>query len=156
MIKGVIVKPLTKITDERGFLMEMIRRDDDVYIAGGSEFGQVYLTTALPGVVKAWHFHENQDDNFCIIKGNAKVVLYDERDESESKAEINEFFIGEDNPCVIHIPVGVFHGFKCYGVEPCMLINLITNVYNRENPDEHRRAFDVANIPYDWNKEINK
>jgi len=155
VIDGVITKKLSKIADERGYLMEMIRRDDEVFTAG-KEFGQVYLTTALPGVVKGWHYHNHQDDNFCIIKGMAKVVLYDGRQTSKTKSEVNEFFIGEQNPMIIHIPVGVFHGFKCYGTEPCILINLITNVYNREAPDECRVAFDDPLIPYNWHKEISK
>ena len=39
--------------DERGRLMEMLRCDDPIF----KGFGQVYLTTAYPGVVKAWHYH---------------------------------------------------------------------------------------------------
>jgi len=44
------------------------------------KFGQVYMTSAYPGVVKAWHFHKKQTDHFCVVKGMMKVVLYDSRD----------------------------------------------------------------------------
>ena len=60
MIDGVKVKKLKVIPDERGWLMEILRCDDEIY----KEFGQVYMTTAYPGVVKAWHFHKKQTDNF--------------------------------------------------------------------------------------------
>ena len=53
MIEGVKIKKLKVIPDERGRLMEMLRSDDDLFI----KFGQVYMTTAYPGVVKGWHYH---------------------------------------------------------------------------------------------------
>ena len=52
LIQGVQVKQLSWIPDERGKLMEMLRCDDPMF----EKFGQVYVTTCYPGVVKAWHF----------------------------------------------------------------------------------------------------
>ena len=77
-IQGVNIKPLKVAADERGWLMEVLRCDDDVFL----QFGQVYVTTAYPGVVKAWHYHKKQTDNFTCIHGMMKVVLYDARKES--------------------------------------------------------------------------
>ena len=59
MIDGVQIKSLKFIPDERGRLMEILRCDDPMF----SRFGQVYMTTTLPGVIKAWHYHRKQDDN---------------------------------------------------------------------------------------------
>ena len=56
MIEGVKTKKLKVIPDERGRLMEMLRCDDDLFI----QFGQAYLTTGYPGVVKGWHYHKKQ------------------------------------------------------------------------------------------------
>ncbi len=72
-IEGVAVKPLRVIPDERGWLMEMLRCDDDIF----QKFGQVYVTVCYPSVVKAWHYHKLQTDYFVVVKGMAKVVLYD-------------------------------------------------------------------------------
>src|SRR3972149_1479482 len=94
LIKGVQVKQLRVICDERGKLMEMLRSDDPFF----QKFGQVYLTTGYPGVVKAWHYHEKQTDYFVVVKGMAKVVLYDPRESSPTTGMVNEFFMGEDNP----------------------------------------------------------
>ena len=47
MIDGVIIKKLKVIPDERGRLMEIMRSDDTFF----KKFGQVYMTTAYPGVV---------------------------------------------------------------------------------------------------------
>jgi dTDP-4-dehydrorhamnose 3,5-epimerase len=95
LIKGVKTKDLKVIPDERGWLMEILRCDDEIF----SSFGQVYLTTAYPEVVKAWHYHKKQTDNFTCIKGMMKVALYDDREDSKTYREVNEFFIGDRSPC---------------------------------------------------------
>ncbi|TLZ62943.1 MAG: NAD-dependent epimerase/dehydratase family protein [Methanobacteriota archaeon] len=108
MIDGVKVRPLKPIHDERGYLMEMLRSDWPEF----SKFGQVYVTIAYPNVVKGWHYHKVQTDNFVVVKGAAKVVCYDNRSGSKTKGEVNEFFPGEGNPILIQIPPFVVHGFK--------------------------------------------
>ncbi len=146
LIHGVQVKQLTWIPDERGKLMEMLRCDDPMF----ETFGQVYASTCNLGVVKAWHCHRNQRDNMVVVKGMAKVALYDTRQGSPTKGLINEFFIGEDNPMLISIPPMVAHGFKAYGSEPAYLVNIVAEPYNHEKPDEIRiDPFDY-DIPYDW------
>ena len=90
MIDGVRVTPLKPIPDERGRLMEIFRSDEPDF----ERFGQVYLTTAYPGVVKAWHYHAKQTDNFVCVQGMMKVALYDAREDSPTKGETAEFFMG--------------------------------------------------------------
>lgn len=132
-------KNLKRIVDERGYLQEIMRNDDPQF----KEFGQIYVTTTNPGVVKGWHYHKYQTDNVCCIKGTIKLVLYDEK-------EIKEFFIGELNPQLINIPKGVYHGWKCISQEPAYVINIPDKVYNYENPDEVRVNPHDNDIPYDW------
>ena len=146
MIEGVVVKKLRVIPDERGRVMEILRNDDDVF----EKFGQVYMTTSYPGVIKGWHYHDLQDDNMTVVKGMMKVVLYDGRKGSPTYGEINEFFVGEHNPVLVHIPKGVYHGWKNIGTEEAIVINTVTEPYNYEHPDEHRVAYNDPNIPYDW------
>ena len=146
MIEGVKLKELRVIPDERGRLMEILRCDDEMF----EKFGQVYMTTTYPQVVKAWHYHKIQDDNFAAIKGMVKVVLYDGREDSPTRGEVNEFFVGEHNPLLIHVPKGVYHGWKCIGEEEAIVVNCPTEKYNYEQPDEYRLPYDTAEIPYDW------
>jgi dTDP-4-dehydrorhamnose 3,5-epimerase len=145
-IDGVRTKQLRVIPDERGYLMEMLRCDDEMFV----RFGQVYLTVAFPGVVKGWHYHKRQDDTFIVVKGMIKLVLYDQRGDSSTCKLINELFIGERNPMLVTIPAGVVHGFKGIGVEPAYLINLPTEPYDYSNPDEFRIPPRDPSIPYDW------
>ena len=58
MITGVRIKKLKIIPDDRGRLMEIFRSDDDFF----KKFGQVYMTTVKPGIVKAWHWHKTEID----------------------------------------------------------------------------------------------
>ena len=100
MIEGVEIKRLKIIPDERGRVMEILRKDDEVF----EDFGQNYMTTAYPQVIKAWHLHKKQTDFFTCIKGMIKLVLYDSRENSPTKGEVNQFFVGEHNPILIKIP----------------------------------------------------
>ncbi len=146
MIEGVEVKKLRLIPDERGFVLEILRSDENIFM----KFGQVYISVAYPGIVKAWHYHKIQTDYFTIIKGMAKVVLYDYRENSKTYKELNEFFIGELNPLLIKIPPLVLHGFKPLGNKPAYLLNIPTEVYNYDNPDEYRIDYKSKEIPYEW------
>ena len=146
MIHGVRTKVLRPIPDERGRLMEILRSDDDLFL----RFGQVYMTTAYPGVVKGWHYHKKQIDNFAIVKGMIKLVLYDGREDSPTRGEVNEFFLGQHNPLLVQIPAFVLHGFKGIGTEEAIVINCPTEVYNYETPDEFRVDPFSPEVPYDW------
>ena len=148
MIDGVKVKPLKVIPDERGRLMEIMRCDDEIF----EKFGMVYMTTGYPGVVKAWHYHKLQDDHFAVVKGMMKIALYDDRDGSTTRGEVNEFFLGVHNPIMLKIPKGVYHGFKAIGGEEAIVINIPTEPYNREAPDEFRLDPHDNDIPYDWDR----
>jgi len=148
MIDGVKTKKLRVFPDERGRLMEILRADDEIF----EKFGQVYLTTAYPGVVKAWHYHKKQRDNFCVVAGMMKVVLYDSRQDSPTKGQVNEFFLGIHNPMVLSIPENVYHGFKCVSDHEAVVINVPTNTYDYLDPDEHRLPPHDKDIPYDWSR----
>lgn len=146
MIKGVKVKNLKVIPDERGRLMEILRCDDKMF----SKFGQVYMTTTNPGIVKGWHKHEKQADNITCVKGMVKLVLYDDRDKSPTKGEINEFFIGEYKPQLVHVPAKVYHGWKGISQSEAVIINCVTEPYNYKNPDQTNLPPHNGPIPYDW------
>jgi dTDP-4-dehydrorhamnose 3,5-epimerase len=148
MIEGVKTKKLRVIPDERGRLMEILRQDDDLY----EQFGQVYMTTTFPGVVKAWHKHEKQTDNITCVHGTIKLALYDGREDSKTYKEINQFYIGIHNPMLVQVPRGVYHGWMCVSQEEAIMVNIPTEVYDYDNPDELRLDPHENDIPYDWRR----
>jgi dTDP-4-dehydrorhamnose 3,5-epimerase len=146
VIDGVVIKPLRVIPDERGRVMEILRRDDELF----EQFGQCYCTTASPGVVKAWHAHRVQSDNIAVVSGMAKIVLYDGRESSPTHGEVVEIFAGTHNPVLVHVPPMVYHGFKCISREEAVLVNCPTEPFNRDDPDEVRLPAHDGEVPYDW------
>ncbi len=145
-IDGVWEKRLSVHPDERGRLMEILRADDD----GFRKFGQVYMTTTYPGIVKAWHLHKVQDDNFCCVRGMVKLVLHDGRDDSPTRGTVTEYFLGDHNPMLVRVPAGVHHGWKCISSEESIVVNAATEPYNNESADEFRTPWDSQEIPYSW------
>jgi dTDP-4-dehydrorhamnose 3,5-epimerase len=148
LITGVKVRPLRKLPDERGFLMEMLRSDWDEF----ERFGQVYVTSVYPGVVKGWHYHKIQTDHFVCLHGMAKVVLFDGRPGSPTHGQINEFFMGEQHQMLLKIPPLVMHGFKGISPEMTLIVNVPTELFNYSEPDEYRLPWNTTEIPYDWER----
>lgn len=147
-IHDVRVKPLRLIPDERGWLLEILRADDPQMF---ERFGQVYASATYPGVVKAWHCHRRQVDYFTCVAGMVKLVLVDTRDDSPTKGAIDQFFIGVQSPAVVRVPNLVYHGWKCISLEPSIVINVPTEAYKHDDPDEHRLE-PHGTLPYDWTR----
>ena len=144
MIDGVLVVLLRQIPDERGKIMHMLRADADHF----EKFGEVYFSVAYPGVIKGWHLHTKQTQNYAVVSGMIKLVLYDSREDSLTRGELMELFIGEDNYCLVKIPPGVTNGYKTYGTGPAILANCATEPHQ---PDEMQRIDPFSEeIPYDW------
>jgi dTDP-4-dehydrorhamnose 3,5-epimerase len=147
-IDGVKLKALHAIADERGWLMEILRVDEtDLF----TKFGQVYVSATYPGVVKGWHYHRQQIDNFACIAGMVKLVLIDTRVGSSTEGAVNEFFIGIHNPVLVQVPSLVYHGWKCISPEPSLVINIPNEPYLRDEPDEYRLE-PHGSLPYDWSR----
>jgi dTDP-4-dehydrorhamnose 3,5-epimerase len=144
MIDGVKVIPLKQIPDERGKVMHMLRKTDPHF----QEFGEVYFSVVMPGAIKGWHLHKRMVINYAVPFGRIKLVLFDPRENSPTRNEIQELFIGEDNYCLVSVPAGVWNGFKGYGTTQAIVCNCATIVHD---PDEIVRM-DPADkrIPYDW------
>jgi len=148
MIDGVKTKKLRFIPDERGRLMEILRNDDELFL----QFGQVYMTTTYPGVVKAWHLHKEQTDNLACVKGMIKLALYDSREQSPTFKQVDQFYLGLHNPLLVQIPKGIYHGWMCVSPDEAIIVNIPTESYNYETPDEFRLDPHDNDIPYDWER----
>ena len=147
-IAGVKIKPLRVVPDERGWLMEILRADDGELFTG---FGQVYVSATYPGVVKAWHYHRIQTDNFACVAGMVKLVLVDVRPGSPTEGAVNEFFVGSQSPMLVQVPNLVYHGWKAIGDTVALVVNVPTEPYRYDDPDEFRLE-PHGTLPYDWSR----
>ncbi len=97
---------------------------------------------SYPGMVRAWHRHlRGQVDCFVVLKGALKICAYD--DETQ---ELDEIVSTGDSVQVVRIPGHYWHGFKVIGDERAYLVYFVNRLYDYENPDEERRAWNDETI----------
>jgi dTDP-4-dehydrorhamnose 3,5-epimerase len=144
MIAGVSITPLRQILDERGKIMHMLRSD----APGFQGFGEIYFSCVYPDAIKGWHIHSRMTLNYAVPHGHIKFVLYDDREGSPTRGELQEIFLGPDNYCLVTVPPLVWNGFKGIGSEMAIVANCASIPHD---PDEIDRLdpFDPS-IPYDW------
>lgn len=143
-IAGVLVQPLTRLPDERGCILHMLRRDDPWF----ERFGEIYFSVVYAGAVKGWHLHTRMTLHYAVPAGMIKLVLYDDREGSRTRGELMELFIGEANYSLVKIPPGVWNGFKGIGAGPALVANCATEPHD---PAEIMRLPPLTDkIPYDW------
>lgn len=148
-IQGVVVYPLMKFVDERGWLAELFRHDElneEFYPA------MAYVSVTEPNVQRGPHEHESQADLFCFIgAGNFKLRLWDNRQDSPTYRNVMTMFVGADNPQAVIIPKGVVHAYKNISrIEKGVVINCPNRLFmgegKKEAIDEIRHEDDPETI----------
>ena len=145
-IGGFEVIPVKRIPDERGTIFHMMRANDPHF----KQFGEIYFSTIYQGVVKGWHRHEVMTLNYACIYGRVKVVVYDDREDSPTRGNLHEVFLGPDNYSLAIIPPLVWNGFKGMSHDFSIIANCCTHVHD---PSRSVRLdpYDDS-IPYDWGR----
>lgn len=144
MIDGVVVTPLKTYPDDRGYFREISRLKD----SGLKEIAQISATMSYPGIIKAFHYHNQQDDLWYCASGMIQAVLFDRREDSPTCKETQVVPMGDLNPVTLFIPHGVVHGYKVLGPKLALVIYTTNNVY--DPADELRMPHDDAEIGFDW------
>ena len=143
MINDVIIKELKIIPDERGSIMHMVKNIDNKFI-----FGEIYFSTSYPNVIKGWHEHTIQTQNYAVIKGMIKIVLFDNRKKSSTYRQLDEIFIGQKNYKLVTIPPGVINGYKNISNEEVIVANCSDTPHT---PGEMKRYDPFGEfIKYNW------
>jgi dTDP-4-dehydrorhamnose 3,5-epimerase len=143
MIEGVAIHPLRRIPDERGTIYHMLKRTDAHFI----EFGEVYFSSVYQGVVKGWHLHQKMTLNYACIVGRIKLVLYDDRDGSGTRGELQEIFLGPDSYALVIVPPQIWNGFKGMAGE-----SIVANCATIPHDPGELIRLDPSSpqIPYNW------
>jgi dTDP-4-dehydrorhamnose 3,5-epimerase len=144
MIEGVEIIPLLRIPDERGTVFHMLKRTDPHF----REFGEIYFSSVYPGAVKGWHRHREVTLNYACVEGRIKLALFDDRQDSRTRGELMEVFLGPDRYCLVVIPPGVWNGFKGMSEPHALMANCCTHPHDPSR-SERLDPFDNL-IPYDW------
>lgn len=150
-IKGVDIKMLKSFPDGRGFFREIFRSTENIFNDGN--FAQWSHSKMQKDVVKAWHYHHRQTDWWYIPMGVAEVVLYDNREESDTFKTLLKFKLGdsdldsEASAACVRIPPGVLHACQVLSAE-AHLFYITSNNYDPD--DEGRIAYNSPAIPHKW------
>ena len=126
-IHDVVVRPLKRFADARGWLTELFRQDemDPVHFPAMG-----YVSMTLPGVTRGPHEHVEQTDLFAFVGPSSfRVVLWDGRPASASYGIRQEVIAGADQPATVLVPPGVVHAYRNVGSEPGLVFNVPNRLY---------------------------
>jgi dTDP-4-dehydrorhamnose 3,5-epimerase len=86
--------------------------------------------------------------NYACVHGRIKLVLFDDREGSSSRGEVQEVFLGPDDYSLVAVPPGVWSGFKGMSEPYALVANCCTHAHD---PSRTTRVDPFENdIPYDW------
>ena len=128
-----LIKTLDLFLDDRGYLSEILRKDDEHY----TKFGQVYISTINPNTIKGFHVHNLKTDIITCVSGQVKFVVI-ESGENNELLNLYEIHMSPLNRKLVVIPPGLWHGWMCIGVKEAILINVTTEPFYDYNKDEIR------------------
>ncbi len=148
-INGIVIKDLVRNEDDRGWLIELFRRDmieDDIYPQ------MSYISLTYPGITRGPHEHLDQTDYFCFTGPSTfKLVLWDNRKDSATYKNKMILNTGENDPKMVIVPPGIVHAYKNTGDRPALVVNLPNRLYagrgKKEKVDEIRYE-DDRNSPF--------
>lgn len=146
-IADVVIKELTVWPDDRGHFAEIFRSHEDVC----KDFAILQTSTTMTrtGVIKAFHFHREQDDIFVPLKGTVRIALVDCRTDSPTCGVANSIIAGEHYLKAVRIPRGVAHGYEVLPGEDLLMVYYTNQYYNPK--DEYRFAWNDPEIAFpDW------
>ena len=139
MIEGLLRIPLQRVSDERGWFME-IRRES----ALPKPTVQTNVSFSRAGTIRGLHFHERgQDDLFVCLHGTARVVVLD-----RVSGEVFSEDIGDENPVAIYVPGRHAHGFEA--LTDLIFCYQVTEEYDPADPDEHAVPWDDPRVTHLW------
>jgi dTDP-4-dehydrorhamnose 3,5-epimerase len=142
VIEGVLLIPLQKLEDERGWFFEL-RRDSRL----PKRSVQTNLSFSRRGVIRGLHYHaRGQDDLFACLSGMARVVVLD-----RGSDETLSLDIGDENPVAVYVPGHLAHGFEA--LTDCLFSYHVTEEYDPQDPDEHTVPWDDSRVKHLWSTE---
>ena len=141
-IPGVVMRPLSRHEDQRGWLTELVREDE---LPAGVVPRMAYVSLTHPGVARGPHEHVQQTDVFCFLSGRFLLKLWDRRPGNVPLEE--SFDVGEDNPVFVSVPPGVVHGYRNIGNGDALVFNFPDKLYagwGRREPVDEIRHEDIG------------
>ena len=138
-MNGVLVLPLRRFEDPRGWFMEL-RRESLL----PDRTLQTNVSFSRAGTVRGLHFHQRgQSDLFVCIQGMIRVVALD-----RASGETFSVDVGDDNPAAVWVPGHHAHGFEA--LTDALVLYHVTREYDAADPDEHGIPWDDERVRHLW------
>ncbi len=150
-IEGVKIISVKNFVGEDGDFSELLRIGENGEIADLPDFkiAQINRSRLIPGSIKAWHIHLNQEDVWYLPPSDSLFVgLLDIREASSTKGVSMRINLGGGNSTLLYIPRGVAHGMKNNSKKDINLFYFVNQQFNLENPDERRLPWDTLGIDF--------
>ena len=106
-IHGVKIIKKNVIADDRGKILHMLKASDENF----KKFGEIYFSYVFPNKIKAWHIHKRMTLNYVAAYGKIKLVLYDDRKNSNTFGKVQEIYLSNENHFLVSIPPMIWNGF---------------------------------------------
>ncbi len=144
ILQGMSIKNLSVVENEKGSVLHMLRSDSEDF----KTFGEIYFSEVIPNAIKGWKRHARTTQNFVVPVGRIKLVLYDQRSDSETSEMISEIEFGRNDYMMVTIPPDIWYGFKGLSSDVSIIANLIDFPHD---PGESE-SLDLSDktVPYTW------
>ena len=148
-IDGLAVKPLERLEDARGWLIELYRRDE---LPAAVQPAMAYVSQTLPGVARGPHEHREQTDCFAFVgPGDFKLYLWDTRSDSPTSGNRQTLLVGESKRQLVLVPPGVVHAYKNVSQVAGLVFSAPNRLYRgegRKEPVDEIRHEDRPGSPF--------
>ncbi|MHC4403809.1 MAG: dTDP-4-dehydrorhamnose 3,5-epimerase family protein [Planctomycetota bacterium] len=148
-IQGVIIRPLKRFEDARGWLIELFREDE---LPTTFRSVMAYVSETLPYVARGPHEHREQTDCFAFVgPGDFRVYLWDARPSSPTLGNRMTILAGASERQLVLVPPGVVHAYKNVSEVPGLAFNCPDCLYAQEGkkgPVDEIRHEDRPDSPF--------
>lgn len=142
-INGVKIVRLNNIVTRSGLMNEVFRSDWFEVI----DVKQINFVDLKPHSSTDWHCHSIQTDRIIGLSAEIRLHLYDGRKESPSSGISEIFVLGISQPMMVIFPPGIWHKLTNENGAGGAYLNVLEQLYDHQNPDNHRLPADTTEIP---------
>lgn len=145
LIDGVRVREVRNVVTGNGITTELYRPEWEM-VQGTVQ--QVIHVALRGNALSAWHQHRHRWDFIFAVGGHLRIVLYDPREGSPTRGQVDVFHLSPARPMLLSVPPSVWHGVQNLSSDVSCFVNMFDKPYDYDNPDEYRLPADTADVPY--------
>jgi len=117
---------LKEYSDQRGSLVE------NTLESIMTQSRHFFVSKSRPGIIRANHYHHRKSEWFYVLQGSCMLKTKDLKTNV-----VEEIKISADQHLMINVAPNIVHAFKNIGTEEMILLALINEVHNQDDPDTY-------------------